>query len=127
MHARISMFAILGLLLAACGGGIHTHEDAMEAQIDLMEDMVEILKGVTDEASAKKAEPKMEALGKRAMEIAQQVQKLPQPDLEEMKKVQEKHAKRLRELQQEAAGQMMKLMQYPGLADATGRAMTEMR
>jgi len=111
------------LLCVACGDSIDSHEDAMEAQIDVMDEMIEILEGVTDAASAKGAIPDMEALGKRMAEIAEQVKKLPQPTMEEMQSMQSDYMTRLQDSQKKVYATLSKLSEYPELSRAMTRAM----
>ena len=127
MFQRIGFVGVLCLLCAACGGSVDSHDDAMAAQIDLMEEMIEVLEGVTDEASADAAIPDMQALGKRGAEIAAQVKKLPQPSMKEMQAVQKKHAKRMQGMQQTLGQQFQKLAKYPKLGKAATEAMSGMK
>lgn len=127
MDGRVSKLAFLGLFLVACGGSVSDHDEAMEAQMDLMEEMVGILEGVTDKASAEKAKPEMEALGKKAQKLAEEIEKLPQPDQAELKRLQEKYQPRMEEFQKKAMEHMMKLMTYPELSEATQKAMSGMK
>ena len=63
---RLAWLAVLGLVCAGCsGGGINSYEDALQTQMNVMEDMLEVLEGVTDEASAEKATPRVEDLGNK--------------------------------------------------------------
>jgi len=124
MFKRMFPVVVFCLLCAACGGSIDSHDDAMAAQVDLMEDMLDVLEGVTDEASAEDAIPDMEELGKRASEIAARVKELPQPSTEEMQAVQKKYAKQLAALQKKVGEQFQKLAQYPKLGQATTNAMS---
>jgi hypothetical protein len=124
---RFSMVVVLGLLCAACGGGIDSYDGAMEAQIGVMEEMVGVLEGVTDEASAEKATPAVEALGKRLADIAAQVQKLPQPTMEEMQALAKKYSGRMQEFQGKALSQLAKLGQYESLSEAFTRAMANLK
>lgn len=66
-------------LVAACGGGISSHEDAAEAQIDVMNDMTAALKSIKDKKSAEAAKSKLEALAKRQKEIQAEAAKLKGP------------------------------------------------
>ena len=115
---------LAAVVLASCGGGINSYEDAMNAQSDIMRDMVQVLEGVNDEESAEKAAAKIEAFGTELMEIANQVKDLPRPSMEEMQKISKKQMEHSGEFQTKAAGQMMKLMQYPVLGKAWTNAMS---
>lgn len=123
---RIAWLACLVLVCAACGGGIGSYKEGMEAQFDIMEEMIGVLEGVTDDASAKAAVPKVEALGQRLADLAGQIQKLPEPSMEELQEMAE-IGKRRQSFQSNAGRQMMKLAQYPELTQAFSRAMASMQ
>ena len=114
-------------LIASCGGGINSYESAMNAQADLMEQMVKVLEGVNDEKSAEKAAEKIEAIGTQMAEIAKKVQELPQPSRDEMQKISKKQMEMSKDFQAKATGQMMKLAQYPALSQAWMKAMESSR
>ena len=123
---RIMTITTAALLCVSCGGGIDSYEDAIDAQAEVMEEMIGVLEGVDDEASAKKASGKIEELGTRLGEIAKQVQALPAPTPEEMQEIAQKQMAQSQEFQRNAQSQMMKLAQYPSLMEAWMRAMQNM-
>ena len=123
---RIFTAAIVTISLASCGGGINSYEDAMNAQADLMGQMIKVLEGVNDEKSAEKAASKIETIGEQMAEIAKKVQDLPRPSMEEMQKLSKKQMEKSRALQGDAQ-QMMKLAQYPALGEAWTNAMMKAR
>ena len=123
---QIATLMAVGLILSSCGGGIDSYEDGMEAQADLMEEMIGVLKGVDDEDSAQKAAARIEEIGGKMAEIAGRLSKLPRPDAEEMQELAEKQRDRMRTIQQDATEQMMKIAQYPVLRDAWMNAMRTM-
>ncbi len=115
------------LLITACGGGIGSWEEGIEAQSEIMHDMISVLRDVDDESSAEKAAGKIEALGERLAEISSQLAELPRPDTNEMLDIAQKQRGDMQAFQQDAATQMMKLAQYPVLMDAWMRAMEKIR
>lgn len=119
--------AILTMTCAACSGDISSYEDALEAQTDIMKEMVGVLEGVNDQASAEKAADQIEALGSRLAKIAQQIQGLPKPSMEELEEFGAKQRQQNQAFQEKASAQMMKLAEYPVLTDAWMRAMTGMQ
>lgn len=124
---RFLMATVVGLMCASCGGGgISSYEDGMEAQVKIMEEMVDVLEGVTDEASAEKASSEIEALGSRIGDVIAQLQELPEPTTEEMQEIAAKYGEQGQEFQKRAASQMMKLAEYPSLGEAWTRAMANM-
>lgn len=124
---RFLMIAILVSSCFACGSDVSSYEDAVDAQTDVMTEMISVLEGVNDQASAQKAAGEIEALGNRLAEIAKQVQNLPKPSMEEMREIGEAQQAKTREFQEKATAQMMKLAQYPALAEAWSRAMSSTR
>jgi len=125
---RFLMATVVGLMCASCGGGgINSYEDAMEAQVEIMEEMVGVLEGVTDQASAEEASSEIEALGSRIADVIAQVQELPEPTAEEMQEIAAKYGEQGQEFQTRAASQMMKLAEYPSLSEAWTRAMANMK
>jgi len=126
MRRIITMLA-LGLIISACGGGISTYEEGMNAYADVMEEMVGVLDSVTDKSSAENAAGKIEALGNRLGKITSQLADLPRPDAKEMQELAKNQRARMQDVQQDAAAQMMKVAEYPVLLDAWMRAMENMR
>jgi hypothetical protein len=120
---RILMAAFVSVLCVSCsGGGINSYEDGIEAQVEIMAEMISVLEGVTDEASADAAAGEIEALGNRLADVAAQIRDLPEPSMEELQAIAERQQARNQEFQMEAASQMMKLAQYESLRTAWMRA-----
>ena len=79
---RILGIVCSGLIIAACGGdsgSIDSYEAGVEAHTKVMTEMVKVLEGVTDEASANKAAAEIEELGGRLASISAQMAELPRP------------------------------------------------
>jgi methyl-accepting chemotaxis protein len=113
----------LGLMLSSCSSGIDSYEEGMDAQAELMSEMISVLKEVDDESSANKAAEKIEEIGHRMAGIADQMKELPRPNAEEMQEIADKQRAKLRAIQQDVTEQMMKMAQYPVLQDAWMNAM----
>jgi hypothetical protein len=64
------------LLIAACGGGLDTHEGVMDATIDGMNEIADVIKTVKDKKSAEAAKPKLEKLAARMKEVEAAASKL---------------------------------------------------
>ena len=124
---RVIFLVIVGLQCIACSGGISSYEEGVEAQSEVMEEMLGILEGVTDEASAEAASSEIEALGNRLAEIAKQFLELPEPTVEEIQEIGRQQQARQQEFQNKALPQMMKLAQYKSLSDAWTRALMNMQ
>lgn len=127
MKRVIGVFVVC-LLLVACGDNvkISSHEEGINAQLNVMDEMFTVLEGVEDEASAKAATDEIEALGKKLSEIAAQMNALPKPTAEEMKELASNVE--ITRRQQELFGtrmakQLMKLAQYPELRNALSSAL----
>lgn len=119
---KLSTIGLLALLCVACGKKIETHADAGEANLEIYEDMIEILEGVTDEASAKDAIPEMEEIGRRIAEVQKAIKDLPQMTKEDIDAMSEM-AKKTQVKQREVQQQFAKLGQYPELMQAVQNAM----
>ena len=124
---RVITLISFGLTVSACGGGIGSYEEGLEAQAELMQEMISVLEDVTDEASAQKAAAKIESIGGRMGEIAMQISKLPRPNAKEMQDIAKKRQKEMQAFQQNSMAQMMKLAQYPVLQEAWMSAMENTR
>ena len=123
---RAILTAIFVMQCLACSGGISSFEEGVEAQSEIMDEMISILEGVSDEASAEMATGRIEALGNRFAEIAEQLQKLPQPTAEEMHEITRRQHAQQQDFQKRAFPQMMKLARYQSLSEAWTRAMANM-
>ena len=73
------------LMVGAMGvvGCSDSREKVTEDGLDLMEEMVGVLEGVTDKESAEEAKPELEALGEQAKELKARAEKLGDPSEEE--------------------------------------------
>ena len=106
----------LALALAACGGS--PQEEAMEDQVDLLEEAAGIFEGVKDEASAKAAGAKLKSLDGRIKELEKRVSALPTPTEEEARKLHEKYGKRIEAVQARIMKESMRIAMNPQLAAA---------
>ena len=127
---RILGIVCSGLIIAACGGDsgrVDSYEGGVEAHTKVMTQMVKVLEGVTDEASANKAAAEIEELGGRLASISAQMAKRPRPDAAEVQKRAKQRRAEGMAFRERAAAQMEKLAQYPALLEAWTRAMDTMR
>lgn len=123
---QLTMLIASAVLASACGGGIGTYEEGIEAQADVMLEMIAVLEGVDDESSANKAAEEIEDLGNRLAEISTQMRELPRPNASEMQDIVRKQRAEMQAFQRDSAAQMMKLVEYPVLTEAWMRAMENM-
>ena len=124
---RILGVTIVCLLCTACSNSISSYEEGIEAQAEIMAQMVSVLEGVTDQESADKATARIEALGDQLAEVTAQVKGLPQPTLKEMQEIAQNQRAQQEELQKNAVSQLMKLDQYDSLHKAWTRALAKLR
>jgi chromosome segregation ATPase len=103
------------LMVAAVGvvGCSDSQEKVYEDQLDLMEDTVGILEGVTDKESAEEAKPKLESLKKVSEELQARAKKLGEPTEEEQKELQEKYGKKMAEVANKMMTEMMRVQSNP--------------
>jgi hypothetical protein len=117
---------LTAVLVGACGGSedaeIETHEDAARASIALLEDMVNILEGATDESSAHSAAVFMRSLVVRARSVARQVRALPSMSLEEADELEDMFKGRM----QTVVGQLQSVGQNARLDPELYKAYEEM-
>lgn len=123
---RVIKIGVLSVMIASCGGGIDTYEEGVEAQVQVMEDMIDVLRGVDDDDSAEDAAGEIEALGNRLAEISSQMAELPTPTASEMQAIAAEQMEKTQALQQDVVGQMMKIAEYPVLMEAWMSAMQNM-
>ena len=119
---RNSVSIVVLSLCLGCGG-VDSQADAVEAGLDLQEEMIEILEGVTDRESAEEAAKAFQDLIERAEELARQMAELPDPTVEEMKKILEDNEQRMQELQERMMAVVQKIQRYPELQQAFQKAM----
>lgn len=74
------MFVLAISLVSGCGGGGDTAEKVFADMTTNMREMSSILTSVTDEASAKAAVPKIEAVRARMRDCAKRAKAVPRPD-----------------------------------------------
>ena len=97
MRTHLCVYALL--LAAACGGGkIDSHEEGIEAKMDLVDDMVSIIESIKDKRSAEAAKPKLDAIEKKMQEIDAQMRALGPADPAAMAKAMESMGKAMEKL-----------------------------
>ena len=92
------------------------HEAVADQMVAKMQEMVDVVKGITDEQSAKAAKPKMQALKKDVDELKAKADKMgPAPAAAE-RRMKEKHGKELERLMGEMQTEMMRIIKDPNIA-----------
>ena len=107
---RILLIAAVVSLAFLQVGCKSKHEQVMDDQLDLMEEMVDVLKDVKDEASAKAAVPKLEDLKKRGEEIQKRAKEIGDPSEEEEKALKEKYEERMDKIMKDMFAEMTRVM-----------------
>ena len=113
------------LMVAAVGvvGCSDSRDKVIEDQLDIMEEMVGVLEGVTDKESAEEAKPKLEELSKETEAIQARAEKLGDPTEEEQKELKEKYGEQMTEVAVKIAEQMQRLQSNPETKSVVDGAM----
>lgn len=126
---RKAAFAIVVLaltFLASCGSGGDTAESVSKEIAANMKEMGVILNGITDEASAKAAVPKIEALRVKMRDCRDRAKKVPQIDAATEKKIGEANQKAMADAMASIGAAQQKLMAHPELIAIIEPAMQNM-
>lgn len=114
---RASVFTILVLLIsvmASCSGG-DTAESVSKEIVANLKEMGVILTGVTDEASAKAAVPKIEALREKMRDAAKRAKSVPKIDAATEEKIGASMQAGMQEAMTSIATAQQRLMSQPEL------------
>ncbi len=116
------------LMVGAMGvvGCSDSREKVTEDGLDLMEEMVGVLEGVTDKESAEEAKPKLEELNKEGEELKARAEKLGDPSKEEEKELEEKYGEQMKEVFGKMMAQMARLSAKPEAMAVIGDSMSGM-
>jgi hypothetical protein len=115
------MFTLASILiLIACSGCGDTRESLANEGVSTMKEMVAVLDGVKDEASAKAAKPKLKSLLDQLNSINGRQAKLPAPTAAQTKELEGKYIKELAEVQQKLVMNMMRLSSDPKIGAQLG-------
>lgn len=107
---------------AGPGDDVMAYEQALDAQRKLVAEITGVLEGVTDEASAAAAAPRIEELSGELQRLATHLNAMPQLPYAEQQRITQERAGST--AARRAAGkQMLKIEQYPVLKDAWSRGM----
>ena len=116
---KLTLSLLVPLLIAAitfgCDRG-ENHEAVADAQVATLRKLVDVVKGIKDEESAKAARPKLLALKKETDELKAKADKLGAVSAATDRRMTEKHEKELQRLQSEMQVEMMRIIQDPNLA-----------
>jgi hypothetical protein len=117
MLSRTIAVACVAIVFIASGcDSTPTHESVMKERIEKAKKMVEIMKGVKDEPTAKAAESKMKDLEKEMAAVDAKQSKLGEPSAEEQKRLEEKYGPELAKLMGEMMSEGMRIALDPNLS-----------
>jgi hypothetical protein len=114
--------AVLMLALVGCDSK-PTHESLAQEAIGKMNEMAGVLEGVTDEASAKAAKPKLQAIDASMKELKAKEEKLGKLSADEEKRLKEKYEPQMEEAMKKLIAQFGRLATDPKLASVLDEAM----
>jgi len=105
------------MLLVANGCGGDSHESLGKEGLSTMKDMVDVLKGVKDEASAKSAKPQLQTLMDKLKSIDERQSKLPAVTDAEKKEMESKYGEDGKQVMQQFMSEMMRVAMIPGAGE----------
>jgi len=115
---------VVGVSLCLLMGGCkRTHEDALKALLAKMNEVTGVLKGVTDEASAKAAAPKLKKFAAEMEALKKEMDAMPKPTTAEEQALKSKYETPL----QQAAMAFMKETMRVASNTKTASAMSAMQ
>jgi hypothetical protein len=126
--SRIATAAVLLIVALVTATGCKSEaESAISKMVDKQKEMVSILKGVTDKASATAAKDKLIALGKEMGEATKNLNlDKKKADDAEMKKLEEKYKPQMDEVGKQMAAEMDRISKIPGAMEEISAGMMGM-
>ena len=115
---------MMAALLAGCGD---THDSVMGDSVTEMKAFATVLESIKDEATAKEAAPKLEAIGARMKDLKARMDKLGKPSEADEKAMMTKYQKEIEEVQGKMMGAAFKLMANPEAAKHIEKAMNDIK
>ena len=124
MRVRILLTAaVLGIVLAACGGAADPHMAVLEDRFDVIDQILDCMEGVTDESSAKEAAKKIDALGAKMTAVQKRMQAMDVPTPDHRERLTEHFAERQADLDKRAQELGGRMRPYPEVVHAFAKAM----
>lgn len=118
-----TLLLILPLLFASCGS---KHEAVMDEYIALMNEMVDILKTVKDEATAELATPKLEAVGSRIESLSAKMNNMNDLTPQELMELFKDYQEPMQEVLQELSEEMMRVAMITDMDEELQQVMEAM-
>ena len=103
----------LALVLSGCG---KSHESIAKEVMVKFQDLDDVMKGITDEASAKAAPDKVKAIAADMKKLKEEDDSLGKLTKEEDEKIRNAHEAEMKTIQADMEKQMQRIMQDPKLA-----------
>lgn len=113
--AMLAMLALLLAVVGGCGGGVDPGDQLMADMAANLREMSAILTSVTDEASARAAVPRIEAVREKMRDCALRARELPRPDAETEKRYEAELQALMAEVMPKIASDQARLAQRPEL------------
>ena len=126
MKPMMLMFLLLISLLSACSGGGDTAENVFGDMAVNLREMSAILAGVTDEASAKAALPRIETVRVKMRDCAKRAKLVPRPDAATEQRLNETSQAVMAEVMPNIAAAQTRLAARPELMAIIGPALQGM-
>ncbi len=117
--------AAIMLALTGCGGD--SHDAIAEDQMQVMDEMVDILSDIDDEASAKAAKPKLEKLGERMKSIEARMEELGDPPADKKAALEEKYKEKMGAVAMKLFAEMMRIGQNEELSKVLEDTMSDLQ
>jgi len=115
---KLTVFVVAALVCMVVGGCKRDHEAVMKDSLACMNELVDALKNVKDEASAKAAASKIEAIAERMKKLKEEADKMPKPSTSEDQQLKEKYEKEMKQVQASLMSEAMRIGMNPKLAAA---------
>jgi hypothetical protein len=123
------IFAWVLILITFIGvsGCKSKHEAAISDRLSYVKKLTAVLQGVKDEASAKAAVPKIEAIAKDMKALMEDMEKMGEPSKEEMEKLTKKYKSDAEKAGLDLMKEMARISTDPKLAAVLGGAMKNLK
>jgi hypothetical protein len=118
----LAAVGVLAVLLAGCKTD---HESVTKDVIGKMKEMTSVLKGVTDETSAKAAAPKLRSISEQMRKLQDEIKKLGEPTPEVKKELATKYEGQVRDVSMEFFKELSRIGMNPKLAGPINDAMKD--
>lgn len=119
MNRIVTLLVMISLCFVAAGCG-DSHEKVAADSIPVLRDMAATIETIKDEASAKAAKPKLEAIAKKMKSLKERRNKLPAPTEADIKAMLEKYGDEMEAIQRRMLAGMMTIQFDPKIQAVLG-------